>query len=116
MRRVLLAGHMADARSAHGCREPTQFSIKNAETANDLLSGQQSILVPTQTENWPKAAAKKREEGWKKLPGEVTKEVRITGERADGESARSDAEFVPQFSYNGSDGACHDPEEGEIKV
>ena len=31
-------------------------------------------------------------------------------------SARSDAEFVPQLSYNGNDGACHDPERGETKV
>ena len=69
-------------------------------------------LSQPQMENWPKTA----DEDGKEPPGELTKVVRITVERADGKSARSDAEFVPQFSCNGSDGACRDPEEGKIKV
>ena len=70
------------------------------------------FLFQPQTENWPKTA----DEDGKEPPGELTKVKRITVECADGKSARSDAEFVPQFSYNGGDGACRDPEEGKIKV
>ena len=44
-------------------------------------------------------------------PGELTTMLRNTSERADGKPALSDAEFVPQFSYNGSDAVCHEPEE-----
>ena len=62
------------------------------------------------TKNWPKAAKAGGGRGVK-VPGELTTMLRNTSERADGKPALSDAEFVPQFSYNGSDAVCHEPEE-----
>ena len=61
------------------------------------------------TKNWPKAAKAGR--GGMKVPGELTIMLRNTSERADGKPALSDAEFVLQFSHNGSDAVCHEPEE-----
>ena len=84
------------------------ISIHSAETANDLQSRPQSIFVPKSNGELA--------EGGVKLLGELTKVSRKTNERADGKPALSDAEFVPQFSYNGSDAACHEPEEFEIKM
>ena len=46
-----------------------------------------------------------------KVPGELTIMLRNTSERADGKPALSDAAFVLQFSHDGSDAVCHEPEE-----
>ena len=91
-------------------RNPPHFPSIVLKQADDPQSRHQANTCPKPKWRTGRRRRRKREEGG------LTKEVRITSERVDGDAAGSDADFVPKFLYNGSDGACHDPEEGKIKV